>query len=339
MSWSGSGVFNRLYSWIADAAAGIDITASRMDADTNDIVTSGLGNCITRDGQGVPTANLPMAGFRHTGAQAAVGTGDYVTLGQLAGTNGSVATVITQTLTATGAVTFDAATTFKDGILLAASDSLSFIYTDPSTGPYGGNDIAFRTGALGSYAYSVLDSGANFRTPGAIYPGAGVLVGATSNPIANAADGFQTIAGGSTQVYNASTTPLSVGVGFSGGLVGFFFGATPIGSISTSGSSVAYNTTSDRRLKNLAGTSDGSLIDRLKVHLGAFKSRSSETRSMLVADELQAEAPYFVQGEAGAVDKAGKIIPQMVDHSALVPDLIAKCQSLQAQINELKAGK
>jgi len=28
-----------------------------------------------------------------------------------------------------------------------------------------------------------------------------------------------------------------------------------------------------------------------------------------------------------------------VDHSALVPDLIAKCQSLQAQINELKAGK
>lgn len=29
MPWSGSGVFNRIYSWASDKAAGIDITASR----------------------------------------------------------------------------------------------------------------------------------------------------------------------------------------------------------------------------------------------------------------------------------------------------------------------
>jgi hypothetical protein len=93
MPWNGSGDFTRIYSWVDDKAAGIKITASRMDADTNDIVTVGLGNALTRDGQGMPEANLSMAGFRHTGASSAVGTGDYVTLGQLAGSTGSVTTV------------------------------------------------------------------------------------------------------------------------------------------------------------------------------------------------------------------------------------------------------
>ena len=83
MPWTGAGVFNRVYSWVADKNAGLDITASRFDSDTNNITTVGLGNCLTRDGQGQPTANLPMAGFRHTGAGSGVGLSDYATLGQL----------------------------------------------------------------------------------------------------------------------------------------------------------------------------------------------------------------------------------------------------------------
>jgi microcystin-dependent protein len=81
--WNGSGVFSRLYSWISDDAAGINITASRMDGDTDLIVTQGLGNCLTRDGQGAATANQPMNGFKHTGVGAAVDNNDYMTLGQL----------------------------------------------------------------------------------------------------------------------------------------------------------------------------------------------------------------------------------------------------------------
>lgn len=82
MAWNGAGVFNRLFSWTADKAAAINITASRVDSDTNDIVTQGLGNCITRDGQGQPTANLPMATFRHTGVADGVARTDYASLGQ-----------------------------------------------------------------------------------------------------------------------------------------------------------------------------------------------------------------------------------------------------------------
>lgn len=76
-----------------------------MDADANDIISNGLGNAITRDGQGHPTANLPMAGFRHTGAAAGVGTGDYVTVGQA--TNGTLAADVAS-LTVAGASTFSA---------------------------------------------------------------------------------------------------------------------------------------------------------------------------------------------------------------------------------------
>jgi hypothetical protein len=83
MSWNGVGVFNRIFSWVADDAAHINITASRMDADTNDITSNGFGNCLTRDGQGGATANLPMNSFRHTGAGLGVAGTDYATMSQV----------------------------------------------------------------------------------------------------------------------------------------------------------------------------------------------------------------------------------------------------------------
>ena len=83
MSWNGAGVFNRIYSWVADKNAGIDITASRMDTDTDDITSNGFGNTLTRDGQGSATANLPMNTFRHTGVGNGVARTDYAALGQV----------------------------------------------------------------------------------------------------------------------------------------------------------------------------------------------------------------------------------------------------------------
>jgi hypothetical protein len=84
MSWNGAGVFNRLFSWVADKAAGIDISSSRMDADTNDITSNGFGNTLTRDGQGSASANLPMNGFRHTGVGVGQARTDYAALSQIA---------------------------------------------------------------------------------------------------------------------------------------------------------------------------------------------------------------------------------------------------------------
>lgn len=81
MPFNGSGVFSLIYSWVADRNAGIDISSTRMDTQEADIAT-GLTDCITRDGQSLPTANLPMGGFRHTGAGNGVLRADYTVMGQ-----------------------------------------------------------------------------------------------------------------------------------------------------------------------------------------------------------------------------------------------------------------
>jgi hypothetical protein len=62
MGFDGNGTFNRLYNWVADAAAGINILADRMDAEMDGFAT-GLSTCLTRDGQGSMEARLDMGGF------------------------------------------------------------------------------------------------------------------------------------------------------------------------------------------------------------------------------------------------------------------------------------
>lgn len=82
MAFDGNGVFVRLYSWVNDAAANIKIRADRMDNEMNGFAT-GLSTCITKDGQTNVTANLPMAGFRHTGVGDAVARSNYASFGQV----------------------------------------------------------------------------------------------------------------------------------------------------------------------------------------------------------------------------------------------------------------
>lgn len=82
MAFNGSGVFQRLYNWVNDAAANIKIRADRMDAEMDGFAT-GLSTCITKDGQTTVTANLPMAGFRHTGVGNAVARNNYASFAQV----------------------------------------------------------------------------------------------------------------------------------------------------------------------------------------------------------------------------------------------------------------
>jgi len=82
MAFNGNGVFVRLYNWANDAAANIKIRADRMDNEMNGFAT-GLSTCVTKDGQTTITANLPMAGFRHTGVGNAASRTDYSSFGQV----------------------------------------------------------------------------------------------------------------------------------------------------------------------------------------------------------------------------------------------------------------
>jgi hypothetical protein len=83
MPFNGSGIWSWTYNWVNDAANGIPITASRMDGQFNDAGNNGFDNCLTRDGQGIATANLPMGGFKHTGVAAGTALTDYADVGSV----------------------------------------------------------------------------------------------------------------------------------------------------------------------------------------------------------------------------------------------------------------
>jgi hypothetical protein len=80
--WDGMGGFSFTYNWTNDAANNIDINAGRMDTQFANAV-SGFDNCLTRDGQGSATANLPMNTFKFTGLGAGSASNDSVNYSQL----------------------------------------------------------------------------------------------------------------------------------------------------------------------------------------------------------------------------------------------------------------
>lgn len=109
MAFNGSGTFNRIYSWVTDAANGLAISSARMDTETDGIAT-GLSNCVTKDGQTTITANLPMSGFNHTGVGDSDARTEYPATGQVQDQaftwcNTSGGTANAHTLTPTPAIT------------------------------------------------------------------------------------------------------------------------------------------------------------------------------------------------------------------------------------------
>ena len=103
---------------------------------------------------------------------------------------------------------------------------------------------------------------------------------------------------------------------------------------------VSYNTTSDYRLKVVVGpvTNSGQVIDNLKVYTGMMLD-ANIIRPMMIAHEAQEYVPYAVSGQKDAVDENGNPMLQQMDHSILVPLLIAEIQSLRARVNQLENGK
>lgn len=98
MARNGSGTYQRVHDWTTDRDAGVNITASRMDAEADDMATA-LSDSIARNGETTITANLPMATFRHTGVGNASARTDYAAYGQLQDSSPQWAGSATQTTT------------------------------------------------------------------------------------------------------------------------------------------------------------------------------------------------------------------------------------------------
>lgn len=72
-AFNGSGTF--IISGIGLPYVTATVISSTVANQLNQDLAAGLSNCITRDGQSPPTANLPMGGFKFTNMGAATATG------------------------------------------------------------------------------------------------------------------------------------------------------------------------------------------------------------------------------------------------------------------------
>lgn len=123
-----------------------------------------------------------------------------------------------------------------------------------------------------------------------------------------------------------------------GTAVGIYFATTQVGSITCSSTSSAFNTTSDYRLKeNLTPLVDAAIrLQKLKTYRFNFKNNPDFIVDGFIAHEVGDLVPEAVSGVKDALDNDGKIIPQGIDHSKLVPLLTAALQEAFTEINNLK---
>ena len=150
--------------------------------------------------------------------------------------------------------------------------------------------------------------------------GSGVLARSTSKPLAAVCD--------------ASSGSSSMGIGrttSTGNYVEFYYGSaltTSTGTISTNGTTTAYNTTSDQRLKEniVDADSASSLIDSLQVRQFDWKADGSHQRYGFVAQELVTVAPEAVHQPEDTEQMMA------VDYSKLVPMLVKEIQSLRQRL-------
>jgi hypothetical protein len=136
--------------------------------------------------------------------------------------------------------------------------------------------------------------------------------------------------GGVCSVMNRQTS--------TGTILEFQYANGVIGTISTNGSTTAYNTSSDYRLKENVAPMQNALdtVAQLNPVTYTWKADGSAGQGF-IAHELQAVVPDCVTGEKDAVDADGKPKYQGVDTSFLVGILTKAIQEQQTTIEALEA--
>lgn len=120
----------------------------------------------------------------------------------------------------------------------------------------------------------------------------------------------------------------------------FYRNGANVGKITGDGTSVAYVTSSDYRLKENVTAITGA-TDRLKqlnpVRFN-FIADATKTVDGFLAHEVQSVVPEAITGTHNEVDDDGNPVYQGIDQSKLVPLLVKTIKELEARITALEAG-
>jgi hypothetical protein len=394
MSYNGTGTF------LINTAGQPVVASTVISATTFNLLTAdlanGLTNVITKDGQTTVTANIPMSNFKITGLGAATTANDAVRLEQLTSgaTNVSFGNLAyTGTLTGgTGVIAIGTNQIYKD-----ASGNVGIGTSSPAS------KLSFGTQFIGNNGYAnairVYDDGSVSASQTSNSYGIGFVNNvelahtagdgglhtwytANTKRMQIESSGIVRIANTNTSLWvgseklavlgfslfkNAGTPALVWNTDATGGLISFSVAnRVDVGSITSNGTTTAYNTTSDYRLKENVAPMQNALatVAQLKPCTYTWKSNGSDGQGF-IAHELQAVVPDCVTGEKdgmrtvqyeispaipAVLGEDGEIIEaaveavmgerqvpqyQGIDVSFLVATLTAAIQEQQALIQDL----
>ena len=134
--------------------------------------------------------------------------------------------------------------------------------------------------------------------------------------------------------------------GSKGRLTEYEYNGTNVGTITTDGTGIQFNSASDYRLKeNIVDISDGiTRLKTLKPSRFNFKTQTDRTVDGFIAHEVTA-VPEATTGAKDEVDSNGKAIYQGIDVSKLVPlitaalqEAIVKIETLETKVAALEAS-
>ena len=189
---------------------------------------------------------------------------------------------------------------------------------------FGANQDAYiTTGASGIVVFREHDGVSTNTERMRIDANGNLLVGTTS---ITTDPGIQLFGSGSIYTHIAGTS--------SADSMRFYRNNAQVGAIVTTGTTTAYNTSSDARLKeNIADAESASeRIDAIQVRQFDWKADGSHQDYGMIAQELLEVAPEAVSGDPESDDMMG------VDYSKLVPMLVKEIQSLRARVAQLEGA-
>jgi hypothetical protein len=212
-----------------------------------------------------------------------------------------------------------------------SNSSVYRLALDYLSGTFTNGFIDFYRGGDGASGFLTFGSSGTERMR--IDSSGNLLVGLTSGGEAGI------IRASGSNVYGATVTAdggSAFNVNYTGTGTGYFgyykYGGTLVGSISSTGTTTSYNTSSDARLKdNVADAEDAAnLIDAIQVRKFDWKADGSHQRYGMIAQELVEVAPEAVSVPQDEDEMMG------VDYSKLVPMLVKEIQSLRARVAQLE---
>jgi len=171
-----------------------------------------------------------------------------------------------------------------------------------------------------------------------------LLFGTTNTQIQtfSSASGVNINADGTIGASSAGTTLIINRTTSDGTVAGFNRAGNSVGSISVTTVLTTYNTSSDYRLKTVAGavTGQGARIDALKP-IDYFWTEGNQQARGFLAHEFQTVYANSVTGEKDAVDVDGNPVYQAMQASTseVIADLVAEIQSLRTRVATLEAAE